>query len=161
MGKDRRRRRSGFFIIFGWRVLALKDAKNPRPFTCPTCEREGLLISKVRRRWFTLFLLPVLPVDDGEPICQCSKCKAIFERPIEQMARSLGKVILRDWQHSLELYNQLRDNPTDGPSLLKLLECYDAMNESAEAISTARHFPQALASSPEAQTLLARLREPA
>jgi hypothetical protein len=160
-----RRRRAGFFVIVGWRVIATRDGTDPVRATCPSCREEADLVGLLRRRWFTLFFIPILPLDpaaEAERICRCNSCRTIFDRPLEQIARRSGAGGSgdgSDWSHSIALYNKLRDNPTDSGVMLQLLQTYEAMNEPGEAEAAARHFPGALEADPRCQAVLQRLRK--
>jgi hypothetical protein len=152
--------RTGFIIIFGWRVIAPRDGSPPQELTCPECREQTRFVGRLRRTWFTLFFIPVLPLDSaeaGERVCQCTACKATFEYPLEQMARKAGVSGKSDWQDAIGLYNHLRDNPADSATLLKLLEAYESMGEPGEAAAAARHFPQAYQASEQCQKALARI----
>src|SRR5947208_436266 len=90
----RRRSRShrrGIFIVFGWRTICTREfGVEPLRATCPGCREEAELVSLLRRRWFTLFFLPVVPLEpaaNAQRLCKCTACKAILDRTIEQLAR--------------------------------------------------------------------------
>jgi hypothetical protein len=161
-----RRRRAGFFVIVGWRVIATRERVEPVRATCPACGEEADFVGLLRRRWFTLFFIPILPLDpaaQGQRICRCNSCRTTFERPLEQMARRAGAAAGggggNDWSHSIALYNKLRDNPSDSGIMLQLLQTYEAMNEPGEAEAAARHFPQAIQDDPRCQAVLQRMRK--
>ena len=163
MSQRRRSRRAGFIILFGWRTIAPKHGL-PQRLVCPECKEEWLFVGRLRRTWFTMFFIPVFPLDraeEGEHICQCTGCKATFDYPLEQMARKAGARGGGDWQDAIRLYNDLRDNPSDSATLLKLIETYESMNEPGEAVTAARHFPEALRASEACQKALERVRSKA
>jgi hypothetical protein len=159
-----RRHRAGFFIIVGWRMIAVRDGKPPVRATCPQCREEADFVGLLRRRWFTIFFLPILPldpIDDAQRICRCGACRTTFDRPLEQIARRGGAAASgggSDWSHSIALYNKLRDNPSDGGVMLQLLHTYEAMNEPGEAAAAARHFPKAFEADPRCRAVLDRMR---
>jgi hypothetical protein len=151
----------GFIVIFGWRTISTRESADPVMLMCPNCREEHWFTGKLYRRWFTLFFLPVVPLEpasSGTRTCQCDGCKTIFERSLEQMSRTAAANAARSWQRSIELYNQLRDNPRDANMMHELLQMYEAMDEPQEALSVARHFPDAIAAKRENQLILDRLR---
>jgi hypothetical protein len=170
----RRRNRAGFFVIFGWRVINTRESAPPARATCPACGEEADFVGLLRRRWFTLFFLPVVPLDPasaGQRLCRCNACRTIFDRPLEQVAGRGGTGAVsrggggggggggNDWAYSISLYNKLRDNPTDSGVMLQLLQTYEAMNEPSEAEAAARHFPQAIEADPRCRAVLERMRK--
>ena len=154
-------RRAGFIIFFGWRPVATREpGVEPARVTCPNCQREADFVSLLRRTWFTLFFIPVLPLDsrqNAERVCKCTACRTTFDRPLEQFARRLWSEGQTDWSHSIELYNKLRDNPSDGATMVQLLQIYEAMNEPHEAEVAARQFPRAVAAEPRCAAVLGRM----
>ena len=168
-GRRSRTHRRGFFIVFGWRTICTREfGVEPVRATCPACQEEAELVSLLRRRWFTLFFLPVAPLEpaaNARGLCKCTSCKAILDRSIEQFARrsrgrgasAAGYAGDGDWSYSISLYNKLRESPADGAVMLQLLQTYEAMNEPGEAAAAARHFPQALAAEPRCRAVLDRM----
>ena len=158
-----RRRRKGFIVIVGWRVISTREDKPPVIGTCPQCGVEDAqLIGRVRRAWFTMFFIPLIPLDSAERaqrISQCCACKHLFEMPIEQLARrARAGGGAADFSTAIALYNTLRDRPDDGRTMLRLLQTYEAMGEVGEAESVAKLFPNAIAADPACETVLRRLR---
>jgi hypothetical protein len=154
--------RRGFIYIVGWRVLNRKERKPAMLAKCPNCKvDEARLIGRVRRAWFTMFFIPILPLDPADRaqrISQCCECRQIFEMPIEQLARQAGAMAAADFSATIEVYNELRDQPNNGQIMLKLLKMYEALGERNEAESVARHFPAAMAAEPACAELLERMR---
>ena len=164
MSQRRRSRRrgswAGFIVIAGWGVIAPRHGPS-RQLTCPECKQETRFVGRLRRTWFTMFFIPVYPLDaveEGEHICQCTGCRTTFEYSLDQMARKSRAAGAANWQDAIALYNLLRDNPADSATLLKLLETYESMGEPAEAVSAASHFPQAFQASEPCRRALERIR---
>jgi hypothetical protein len=160
----RRRRHRGFIVFFGWRVISTREHRPAVQARCPNCNVEDArLIGKVRRPWFTLFFIPIVPISSqsqAQRISQCRECKKTFDLPIEQFARRAGAGAggpssLAD---TFPVYNELRDRPADGKTLLKLLKMYAQLGELDEAEAAARHFPQAVAAEPACAHLLEMMR---
>ena len=113
--KRRDRRRSGFIFIVGWRVLTLKEKKPEVRGKCPNCGMEGArLIGKIRRAWFTMFFIPIVPLDSVEKaqrLSQCRECRMMFDLTIEQLARKAGAASRNSFAEAIAMYNQLREQP--------------------------------------------------
>jgi hypothetical protein len=158
----RRRSRKAFLIIWGWRAVETRENKKAVIGPCPSCRTpDAPMHGRMRRRWFTLFFIPVLPVDrpaDAERFTRCGKCKAAFDRTIEQFARQFGATRETVFTDTIRVYNDLRDNPADGQIMLKLLRMYEELNEPREAEGVARHFPLAMTAEPECEKVLQRIR---
>jgi len=161
----RGRKQSGFIFIIGWRVLSTRERDSEVRATCPGCKVAGArLVGLVRRAWFTMFFIPLVPIegkDRARRVSQCRECRQTFDMPIEQLARRAGAAAGNGFAGAIALYNQLRDNPADGQLMLQLLKAYDAMGEPAEAESAARHFPRAMAAEPLCGALLETIRHSA
>ena len=71
------------FIIFGTR--GLKHTVSERPVlsnSCPNCN-NGNLVNKLYRRWFTLFFIPMIPLDVVDRFYQCDSCKSAYNESIK------------------------------------------------------------------------------
>ncbi|HEX4794674.1 MAG TPA: zinc-ribbon domain-containing protein [Humisphaera sp.] len=156
----RRNRRRGFIIIFGSRTISTRERASEVQGRCPHCgEDEARLIGRARRRWFTLFFIPVIPMEtSAHRISQCRECKQMFDMPIEEFARRGGSRGGNDFSESITLYNQLRERPDDGKLMLQLLKTYEQIGEPGEAESAARHYPKAFAAEPQCAVVLERMR---
>src|SRR4051794_28219409 len=135
-----RHARRGFIVIFGWRVLSTRERTPPVVATCPNCQaEEARLVGRLRRSWVTLFFIPVLPLESAyraQRISQCLECRTTFEMPVEQLARKARAGTFggtANFADAIALYNQLRDRPTDGATMLALLKTYEALREPGEA----------------------------
>ena len=163
MRKQRRGSRAGFIIFFGWRTISTRDGTPEMRGPCPECgEADARLVGKVRRRWFTLFFLPVLPLEstgEGHRHSQCKECKQLFDVPIEQLVRR-AKANGRSLSDTFAVYNELREQPNNGQLMLKLMTMYQELEELSEAETAARHFPAAMAAEPKCAQVLNRMRHP-
>src|SRR5580692_12734380 len=71
-----RRRGSTLLIIFGLRVFYRTIAQGT--FHCRRCGGDRQYRHRAGRRWFTLFFLPVIPLNaDGEHV-QCTTCRTRY-----------------------------------------------------------------------------------
>lgn len=71
------------FIIFGTR--GLKHTVNDSPIlsnSCPNCD-NGSLVNKLYRRWFTLFFIPVIPLDVVDRFYECDRCGSAYNEKIK------------------------------------------------------------------------------
>jgi hypothetical protein len=71
------------FIIFGTRGRI--TAANPQDIlesSCPAC--QGDLELKVNKTWFTLFFLPIFPVNTNGTFYHCSQCDSAYRSEARQ-----------------------------------------------------------------------------
>jgi hypothetical protein len=89
-------------IIWGWRVRFGKLGEGT--FFCPSCGGDRHYALKQRRRWFTLFFIPIIPLDRvGEPFVECTTCKQAYKQSVLTMPTSatLGNDIVLALRESL------------------------------------------------------------
>lgn len=154
------------FIVFGWRSIATRDGSPPVTGQCPACKTPSAkIVGKIHRRWFTLYFIPIFPVQlakNAPRISQCCSCKQMFNCPPEHLSDgqsgARSSITLAD---TIGVYNQLRERPADGQLLLKLLAMYQILDEVGEAETAARHFPRAMAAEPACGQILEQMREDA
>ena len=150
-------RRRGFIILFGWRPINSKDGRPPVTVICPNCRQSVEMVGKSQRTWFTLFFIPVFPISGATPFVQCSSCGAAFNADLDQMHRNQAISDNSLYQRGIALYNSLRKAPADSALLNQLMDHYGGMGEFNEALSAARHFPDALESSAQCLTTLGKI----
>lgn len=66
----------GFIVVFGTKDLARRN--RPADYPCPACGAPGALDICERRRWFTLFFVPVVPLGAPQPYLECRSCGGQF-----------------------------------------------------------------------------------
>ena len=73
-------------LIFGIRIRFRTVATVA--FFCPRCggDREGL--GRTARRWFTLFWIPVIPLDQVGEVVECTTCRTRFEPAVAEAPTS-------------------------------------------------------------------------
>jgi len=59
-------------IIFGTRVR--RETIGVKPFYCPTCHTDGACTHEEAKRWFTLFFIPIFPMDKVGEMVTCHAC---------------------------------------------------------------------------------------
>lgn len=159
------RHRHRGFIIFGWRSIASRDRSPAVHGQCPACnEPNAQIVGKIYRTWFTLYFIPIFPVQlakNATRISQCTHCKQMFNCPPETLAHHSGAGGATALADTFPVYNQLRERPADGQTLLKLMMLYQELGELAEAETAARHFPEAFASEPACGKILEQMRNSA
>ena len=73
------------FILFGTRSLKHKISKSDILHkSCPHCN-EGSLIHKLYRRWFTLFFIPIIPLDSIDKFYECDSCGSAYNEKIKSI----------------------------------------------------------------------------
>ena len=67
-------------IIFGTRGVTLTG--KPAPFYCPQCDGDRQYKRKTIRRFFTLYFIPLIPLDKLEEYIQCQTCRSNFRTKV-------------------------------------------------------------------------------
>ena len=153
----RKHHQRGFIIFFGWRGVKGSDGSTPVETICPLCREKAVLRGRVIRRWFTLFFVPVFPVQSvaqGFRFTQCSACKREINGTIEQLARRAPAEGVTDHQTAIRLYNQLRDQPDDAAKLLDLVRVYVSTGDIRDAEAACKMFPAAYTKDPTIEQTL-------
>ncbi len=61
-------------IIFGFGRRRVKDCGEGATYTCPNCHNTSRFRLLIRRTWFTLFFIPVIPYETAYlelcPVCR-------------------------------------------------------------------------------------------
>jgi tellurite resistance protein len=65
-----------FLIIFGTRGVTTTEARGE--FHCPSCERKRPYEHKRVRRFFTLYFIPIIPLDTLGEYVECQRCRDTF-----------------------------------------------------------------------------------
>ena len=79
------------FIIFGLKGRKhTKGDGNILKNSCPSCN-EGDLTNKLYRRWFTLFFIPVIPLDVIDNYYECNSCGQAFKENIKSVLQKSEK----------------------------------------------------------------------
>jgi len=73
------------FIVFGTRGIKHTVSDSPvLENSCPNCD-NGNLVNKLYRRWFTLFFIPMIPLDVVDRFYECSNCKSAYNEKIKDL----------------------------------------------------------------------------
>ncbi len=125
-------------IIFGTRGLKTKVSSEP-PLTnqCPNC--SGTLYLKNYKRWFTLFFIPIFPINTVDTFYECGNCKSAYsekirdilnqntdekDKAIEEGKRLFAKALAASMTH------------------MAMIDGDYAKEEEREIIDTINNFPQ-------------------
>jgi uncharacterized tellurite resistance protein B-like protein len=82
-------------IIFGFSVFYIFGLIGTGQFHCPNCGGDREYEHRTARRFFTLFFLPVIPLDKVGEVVRCKTCRvrfdpAVLRRPTDaQLANAL------------------------------------------------------------------------
>jgi hypothetical protein len=76
------------FIIFGWNHCTNNDYGPTILTRCPRCNNESHWYLLHRRKWLTLFFIPVLPYQ-SKHLLLCKVCSSGIELRGEQIERAL------------------------------------------------------------------------
>lgn len=115
-------------IIWGWRVRFGKLGEGM--FFCPSCGGDRHYALKQGRRWFTLFFIPIIPLDRvGEPFVECTTCKQAYKQSVLTMPTSatLGNDIVLALRESLVW--MLRE--ADGASAARVNTALEILSQAA------------------------------
>lgn len=66
-------------IIFGFSVFYIFGLIGTGQFACPNCGGDREYQHRTGRRFFTLFFLPVIPLDKVGEVVQCQTCRKRFD----------------------------------------------------------------------------------
>jgi zinc ribbon protein len=66
-------------IIFGFSVFYFMGLIGTGQFHCPNCGGDREYKHQTARRFFTLFFIPVIPLDKVGEVVQCQACKVRFD----------------------------------------------------------------------------------
>ncbi|EDP94579.1 TerB family tellurite resistance protein [Kordia algicida OT-1] len=86
------------FIIFGTRGIKHTISESPVLMnSCPNCS-NGSLVNKLYRRWFTLFFIPVIPLDVVDRFYECNNCKSAYNEKIKDILNQ-SQAVQENVQH--------------------------------------------------------------
>lgn len=71
-----------FFIIFGTRGIT--STKEQGQFHCPSCGPNSNYRLKSVRRFFTLYFIPIIPLDTLGQYVECGHCQGTFDQDVFQ-----------------------------------------------------------------------------
>lgn len=91
-------------IIWGWRVRTSVADKGD--FHCPHCSSRQPYRHEKLRRWFTLYFIPVIPLDRLGEHVTCGTCRKSWQMSVlandpDKLKAQLLDRIARDWLRSM------------------------------------------------------------
>jgi len=152
------RARRGFIFLIGTRSIISDDpAAQSVSAVCPRCGQRTQMVGKSYRTWLTFFLIPIFPVSGAKKFSQCVHCGAQFTIDARQLGQQVAAAEREQSQRAIQLYNSLRNSPTNSVTLNELMTLYASINEFDQAISAAREFAGALHASEQCMVTLGRV----
>ncbi|UOB19331.1 TerB family tellurite resistance protein [Abyssalbus ytuae] len=92
------------FIIFGTRGLKHTVKEGDTLYnSCPNCQ-QGNLVSKLYRRWFTLFFIPVIPLDVIDRFYECDKCSGAYNENVKSVLQHSKEDMEKEQQEAQRVY---------------------------------------------------------
>ncbi|TSE07997.1 MULTISPECIES: TerB family tellurite resistance protein [Aquimarina] len=92
------------FIIFGTRGIKHTVSESPvLSNSCPNCN-DGNLVNKLYRRWFTLFFIPVIPLDTVDRFYECDRCKSAYNESIKTVLQRSQEEISENQKRATSVY---------------------------------------------------------
>ena len=87
-----------FFIIWGSRGITKTNSRGV--FYCPECELDRPYADKSVRRWFTLFFIPIIPLNDLGSFIECQICQSTYAHrvlriPTTAQAQAIAEIAAR------------------------------------------------------------------
>lgn len=73
-----------FLIIFGTRGVTTDVGTGQ--FTCPSCEKKRTYVQKRVRRFFTLYWIPIIPLDLIGEYVECQSCSSTYSPSVLEVA---------------------------------------------------------------------------
>ena len=70
-------------IIFGTRGVTYRKAKGN--FSCPACQTLTSYRHRRQRRFFTLYFIPVIPLDLLNEWVECDQCRGTFKMAVLEL----------------------------------------------------------------------------
>jgi len=94
------------FIIFGTRGMkhTVKDS-DVLANSCPNCN-NGNLNHKLYRRWFTLFFIPMIPLDVIDRFYECDACKSVYNENVKSVLAQSQEEIDASQKEARKVYAQ-------------------------------------------------------
>lgn len=126
------------FIIFGTTGLKTK-VKDEQPLinSCPNC--SGDLLFKKYTRWFTLFFIPVFPINTMDRFYECNNCNSAYAQKIKSILAETTETREHALQKAQNLYaNALIAAMTH----MAIIDNDFAPEEEREINNTIKKFPQ-------------------
>jgi hypothetical protein len=91
-------------IIWGWRTLT--HSGETGEFHCPQCSAKQPYTRQKIRRWFTLYFIPIIPLELVAEQIRCNQCKeawklSVLDNDPEKLQAEQLKSISVDWFNTM------------------------------------------------------------
>ena len=114
------------FIIFGTRGVTYSAAKGT--FHCPSCDDTREYNHKRVRRFFTLYFIPLIPLDKLGEYVECQTCKNTYELSVlDYNPQAAAAAFQADWERAVRrtmVQMMLADGNIEAKELAALKETY-------------------------------------
>lgn len=116
-------------IIFGTRGVTY--SKGNSDFHCPTCSAQEAYKHKRIRRFFTLYFIPVIPLDMVGEYVECQKCKGTYKLDVLDFDPSEADAAFKAEFHSVMLrvmvMMMLADGVIDEEEISAIIEVHQQL----------------------------------
>jgi len=124
-------------IIFGTRGVTLKTGSGE--FTCPQCNSQQPYNWRTVRRFFTLYFIPVIPMDKLGEYVECQNCKGTFRPDVlqydPQAERNKARAEFADHIKRVSILTALADGDLEDSEEEAIRDVYQGL--SGQTIDTA------------------------
>lgn len=100
------------FIVFGTRSRITDQ--NSGDFFCPHCNTPRRYTQKRARQYFTLYWVPIFPIEQGQEFVECQTCGRAFSLDVLKMKAPIRK---KEVPPLSEQLNTLADRLMDGSAI--------------------------------------------
>lgn len=118
------------FVIFGTRGVTSTEDRGA--FFCPRCEDERAYRKKRVRRFFTLFFVPVVPLDRVAEYVECEGCGGTFDDAVlswdPREAQRQFEAEFQKAMKTLMLHMLLADDRIDDAEVRTVCEIYNRLS---------------------------------
>ena len=121
------------FVIFGTKGVTTTDESGS--FFCPRCHDERAYDAKKVRRFFTLFFIPVIPLDLIGEYVECGQCKGTYETSVLTYdPREREREVQAEFQKAIRrlmIHMLLADGTVDDAELVTAAKIYEELSGQA------------------------------
>jgi len=91
-------------MIFGTKARKQNiSADNTLKGVCPNCS-NGNLVHKKYKRWFMLFFVPIIPLEEIDRFYECDNCSSAYNENIKQLLESDNSELQKSQKESKKTY---------------------------------------------------------
>lgn len=116
-------------IIFGTRGVTLKTGSGE--FHCPQCQANRPYLYRTIRRFFTLYFIPIIPLDKLGEYVECPQCKGTFRPEILQYdpeaERDQARAEFADHVKRIGILTAIADGELEDEEIEAILDIHDKL----------------------------------